>query len=138
MVHGAVERRANVVGHATVQGHVAANPRNVLDTADGVESHSRLTDDRTTRLQDDPRNGKPQARGGRSNSRTYGLGDLVGGQRIIFTRVGDAPATARTELLEHKTVGVLHPASKVENQPDGLQVRSHLKNLGTDVGVQTN
>ena len=118
LVAGAIEHRAQVVGHATVDRHVGADARDLLDRADGVDRHPRVADQRAARLAERLHllRGPLQ----------QGLGVVVDRWRLVVLRVGD-PETAPE--VEQRPV-----ADRAQHLGQPL-VDLELEHLRADVGV---
>ena len=136
LVIGVVERRADVVGHAAVNGHVLADAGQRLQDADGVQRKARGCHQAAAGLDRQARQLHTQALAVLADRVDGALGELVDGGRLVVGLVGDAQAAAHIELLDLVAVGFLHTGDELDHDLHGFSERMQREDLRADVAVE--
>ena len=129
LVIGVVERRANVVGHAAVDGHVLADAGQRLQNADGVQREARGCHQAAAGLNGQTRQLNAQTFAVLADRVDRAFGELVDSGRLVIGLVGDAQATAHVKLLDLVAVGFLHAGDELDHDLHGFSERMQREDL---------
>ena len=140
-VPGPVECRADVVGHAAVDGDVAAagavGEERVLDHAHPVEGHGGGAHHGAPGLHGDPRDLDAQAVAGRAHSAGDGARRLDGGGGDrVDARVGDAHPAAQVDLGQRSAHTGPDLRGELADDAGGLLECGGALDLAANVAVQ--
>ena len=144
VVHGVVERRADVVAHPAVDADVAADlvvaERDVLDGADLVKRDRARPGDRAAGLTGDTRH-RQLGVGAFLPHHLADLGDhLRGRRRVVLVGVGDAEAAAEVHRghlgQRRRAVLVAHLGQQAHHPVRGDLEAVGVEDLRADVAVQ--
>ena len=131
-----IERRADIVGHAAVDGHVLADAGKRLQNTHRVERNAWHSHHRTTRLAEQAWLGEGEL----SAILLHGRGDhfskFIDRRGVLFGGVGDTQTAAHIDLAHFDAVVALNARREFDDDLDGLVERMQREDLRANVHVE--
>lgn len=131
-----IERCADIVGHATVDGHVLANARKRLQDAHRVKRNARHSHHRTTRLAEQAWLGKGELGAILLHGRGDHFSEFIDRRGVLFGGVGNAQTAAHIDLAHFDAVVALNACREFDDDLDGFVERVQCEDLRANVHVE--